>query len=153
MYYANESFYPDTNEYKCIVRILDDKTLPDKTLSRRRLKIQETGVTMQPLSKAVFMLGDFIRLAKSHTWWIDSNGKVFNYRKTQFAKLTCHKILRVIPGKATGAVLEVEGIAQRFKSLFIPDKRQKYALVLHMGMMTIFYGTSEEYQPPTRRKV
>jgi len=65
------------------LKIVDDKNLPGSTLGRRRLQLRETEqVRLHPLRTAIYLLADLIKLAKASTWFIDSSGRVFQYKKT-----------------------------------------------------------------------
>lgn len=143
LFYYTETFNRDTAQLSRKVRILDDANIPHDSLSRRRLVLEEDQVALYPLRKGIFGLGDLIRLSKSNTWWIDSSGKIFQYKKTKYVPLKCKKIKQVIPSRNIGSILEVEGIGQRFATMFrIPDDH-KYALLLKIGASYIFYGTSD----------
>ncbi len=133
-------------------KIVDDITLPEKTLALRRLKLLKQGIPLKRLSKAVFFLGDLVKLGTSSTWFIDSKGKIFTYKKVTSAKLISKKIIKVIPITTGGAILEVEGISSRFKCLFAPKPYQKYAGVLIYKLSYILYGLySEPFSDTTRR--
>lgn len=132
-------------------RIIDDKNLPGKTLSRRRLAIPESD--LYKIKHAIYFLGDLVKLAKSTTWFIDSNGMLFQYKKTQFVPLVCRRIVNVFPGPSTGKILEVEGISTRFKTLFSPPVSHSYCLLLKISNSYVLYGTCEKKHKDTRRKI
>ena len=153
LYFLTESYDPDTNTFSQSIRILDDKSIEAETLSRRRLILKEDGAPLYPLRKAIFMLGDFIRLNKPSCWWIDSSGKLFSYRKSERVKLRFYKIKNIMPAKGTGAIIEVHGIPQRFKTIFNPDKTHTHAGILEIGRMKVLYCTSDGYIKDSWRKV
>jgi len=153
LYFLTESYDPDTNTFSQSIRILDDKSIEYKTLSRRRLYLKEEGAPLYPLRKAIFMLGDFIRFNKPTSWWIDSSGKLFTYKKSTFAKLKYYKIKKVIPSKTMGTTIEVHGLGQRFKTMFAPPSSHTYAGILEIGIMRVLYCTSDGYIKDSRRKV
>lgn len=140
LYYSNTYKNIDDNTLSTHIKLVDDKNIKEDTLSRRRLSMQNQGAPLYPLRKAAFFLGDFIKLAKSGYWFIDTYGKLFTYKKATRAKLTFHKIKKVIPGKATGSILEVEGIPNRFKTLYIVKDYMKYAGILEYNGISILYG-------------
>ncbi len=142
LFFRRETFNPDTNEYTLRISIVDDKALDPKSLSKRRLLLAEQGVRLYQLKKAVFMLGDFIRLTNSTYWWIDSSGKVFQYKKQTRAKLTSKKITKCIPC-GLGSIVEVAGSAKRFKTLYKVPPDHFYASVLSFNKSDILYGTSD----------
>lgn len=134
----------DEDDFTFTFRVLDDKNMPGNTLGRRRLLVHETGAKLQRVGRAIFFLGDLIKLAKRHTYFIDTNGRVFQYRKSSRAKLHFKKITQVIPIATGGAILEVEGVHSRFKCLFQPKTLEIYAGILEMGMTNILYGLYEQ---------
>ena len=134
-------------------RIVDDKDINKPTLALRRLELAKNKVKLKRLSRAMFFLGDFIKLATRSTWFIDSNGMVFQYKKEKHIKLLFKPIKQIIPIDTGGAILEVEGIPSRFKTLYMPDLLAKYAGLLQDGMGYILYGTYAELPKNSRRLV
>jgi hypothetical protein len=124
--------------------IIDDTTLPQPTLALRRLELLKKEVKLQKLGKATFFLADFIKLANRNTWFIDSAGIVFQYKKHKRAKLTFKKIKRIIPIVSGGAIVEVEGLPSRFKTLHMPDLSNRYAGLIVDGMGYILYGLYQD---------
>lgn len=135
------------------VKILDDKNRPEATLAGRRLAMKEEGITLYTLSKAIFFLGDLIKLAKKGTWFIDWYGNLFQYHKSKMAPLVFKRIKNVIPITTGGALIEVEGFTSRFKVLYKPNYKQKYAGILLFDRMNILYGLYEDKLPDYRRAV
>lgn len=129
---------PDRN----ILRIIDDKREPGNTLAARRLTMLSNGAPLFKLHNAIFFLGDLIKIAKKSSWFIDSNGKLFNYVKTIRAKLKLHKVANLIPIASGGCIIIVENIPNRFKSLYYPQdvNARQYVGLLHFGLSTIMYG-------------
>ena len=140
VYYATEYSDLETNESTGTLRIVDDQNIDKPTLSRRRLELALTGVSLFPIRQAIYFLGDLLKLAKATTWFIDSAGTVFQYEKTKRAKLIVRKITRILPTGGLGYVIELEGIPHRFKTTFKPDADAHYAAVLYSGLSYIFYG-------------
>ena len=127
-----------------IFKVIDDKAIEGETLGLRRLHIQAKGSQLQKVGKAIFFLGDLIKIAKRSTFFIDSNGRIFQYRKSIRAKLQFKKLTNVIPIPTGGAILEVEGVNSRFKCLFQPKTLELYVGVLEFGMSFILYGLYEQ---------
>lgn len=132
--------------------IVDDKTLKAESLAGRRLKLLVQGINLFKLKQAFFFLGDFIKVAKTGVWFIDSTGRVFTYTKKQFVPLICRKITKIIPSVSC-ALIEVQGIHSRFKVLFQPQIEEKYAGLLRLGKGYIFYGFYVEPFDDTVRKI
>lgn len=134
-------------------RIVDDKNIQEPTLARRRLKLSAEGISLYRLNKAVFFLGDFIKISKKNLWFIDSNGRLFTHEKKIRAKLKFHKISKLIPIQGGGCIIEVESIAGRFKSLFAPERGEQYAGILEYNMSSIFYGFYDQKYDPSWRMI
>lgn len=140
VYYATEYSDLDTYEHTATFRIVDDRSVAGDTLSRRRLKLAVDNVPLFPIRQAIYFLGDLLKVAKPTTWFIDSEGQLFQHKKTTRAKLTVKKIKNVFPTTGLGAVIELEGIPQRFKTVFKPSADMQYAALLQTGLTYIFYG-------------
>ncbi len=143
LYFLSEYADKDTGAITHNIRVVDDKTRPGTTLGLRRLAMKSSGVSLYPIRTAVYFLGDLIKLANSETWFIDSSGKLFQHKKFKRAKLQIKKITKVLPGTGIGCVLELEGIASRFKCMTHPEAHQKYAGVLFIDNGYILYGLYE----------
>jgi hypothetical protein len=85
--------------------------------------------------------------------FIDSKGKVFNYHKETRAQLKIYLIEECFHLQGGGVVIQVNGICQRFKALFPPEKTQKYVGILRVGMSRILYGYYSEQHAETWRLV
>ncbi len=135
-------------EYKLII---DDKNLSGATLARRRLELLAT-TELAKLTNAIFFIGDMVKLATPNTWFIDSLGKLFIYRKTRSAKLIFRKIEQVHLIPTGGAIIVAQGVQSRFKCLYAPNT-EKYAGLLNLGHAYILYGLYENEPKETRRMI
>ena len=158
MHEAGISFYflaKDINysdaEYQ--IQVVDDKTRPEPTLAMRRLHLKDAGVTLFALRRAIFFIGDLVKLAKANLWFIDANGLIFQYEKTRKVPLVYKKVKKIIPMPAGGAIIEVEGLAERFKTLFVPSMDQKYAGLLLLDKAHILYGLYDAEYKNTQRAI
>jgi hypothetical protein len=151
-YYAYEN-YNEEGERTVALRIVDDKTIDNPKLSLRRLAIKSAGLKLFRLTKAIFFLGDLIKLATAQMWFIDSAGKIFQYTKSTRCKLKFHKITKVIRVETGGAIIEVQGVNARFKSLYYPESDKLYAGILHYGMSPILYGYYDQKYDDTWRMI
>lgn len=122
------------------ILIVDDKTINKPTLGTRRLELVKLNVKLKPLGKAVFFLGDLIKLANKKSWFIDNAGNIFQYKKDERASLVFRKVTLQINIPSGGSILEVEGIPSRFKILYSPREDERYAGVLVSGRKYILYG-------------
>lgn len=138
-------------EYKVLV--VDDKNQPGETLAQRRLQLRASGAEVYNLSKAIFFLGDLVKLAKKNIWFIDSLGYVFEYEKTRRVPLVYKKIKSINNIQTGGALVEVEGLSERFKTLFAPMHDQKYAGLLVLDKAHILYGLYDQAYKNTYRAV
>lgn len=153
VYYATEYSDLETNEHTGTLRIVDDLNIDKPTLSRRRLQLLVQGVKLFPIRQAIYFLGDLLKLAKATTWFVDSSGQAFQYKKTRRAKLLVKRITQVLPTQGLGAVVELEGIAHRFKTVFKPAADDEYAAVLQCGLGYIFYGLYKTKPTSTWRMI
>lgn len=135
------------------VLLVDDKTAPGNTLALRRLYMMKNKANLKKLGKAVFFLGDLVKLAHRKSWFIDSNGEVFQYKKTKTARLIFKPVTKMIPIATGGVIVEVLGIPNRFKTLHNPKPGEVYAGVLIDGMYTILYGLYTEQHQDTWRMI
>lgn len=143
----------DDGEYTYSHQIVDDKNIPAETLGRRRLLLDQQGVRLKKLTKALFFLGDVVKLGKKGVWFIDNSGYVFTYVKTRRIPLRFFKVEKFIPIKTGGTLLEIKGIPGRFKTLHNPLSNEKYAGILVDGMKYILYGLFTEQHQNTVRAV
>src|SRR5574343_176795 len=130
--------------------ILDDNSISEDTLAKRRLKLLTSGINLYKLKTAIFFLGDFLKISKPSTWFIDSNGKIFRYKKSRYVKLTCKKITKIIPSTSC-TYIEAYGLPGRFISLFSPTIEEKYAGFLVIDKAYVFYGYYRERFEDCRR--
>lgn len=137
------SFYNEVEDTEITKhRVVDDTNLPQESLALRRLVLKDQEVKLHKLNKAIFFLGDLIKLVKPNEWLIDSKGKIFNYVKSTRVSLKCHEVSKVTAIPTGGALIEVKGLSTRFKTLYY--NKTKYIGVLHQGMSLILYGLYEE---------
>ena len=151
LYYMYTKDEDDGTRYE--LKIVDDPKLQQPTLALRRLHLKNIGVPLSKIHHAIFFLGDLIKLATPTMWFIDSNGRMFNYNKTNRADLKFHKITKLLPIKSGGVIVEVEGTNTRFKALYAPSDEMKYVGILHLGMTLVLYGFYAEKHEDTWRKV
>jgi hypothetical protein len=134
-------------------KIVDDTNLPGDTLALRRIILLKNKVPLKPLGNAVFFLGDLIKIAHRKIWFIDSSGNIFQYKKSRRAKLEFKKIKLIHQITSGGAIIEVEGIASRFKCLHTPRNGEQYAGLLVDGRSYILYGLYQEKPDDTWRMI
>lgn len=152
-YHEQEELIEDETVKTSKYKVVDDRNLSGSTLAKRRLQLTVDEVPLAKLSNALYFLGDFIKLADPKLWFIDSNGKVFNYKRSTRAQLKFYKIANLIPIPTGGIIVEVLGIQQRFKALYAPTSDKLYAGVLHFGMAAILYGFYAEKHDTTWRLI
>ena len=92
-----------------------------------------------------------IKSSKKH--FIDSNGAIFEYEKTQFVKLCYYKIDR-IDNLTKVSRLHLQNVKKPFIVPRPPPPEIQYAGVLHDGARPwILYDYSETKLKATRRKI
>lgn len=153
IFYRSEFLDHDDVGIRTNIRIVDDKNVSGKNLGMRRLRLAVDEVPLFPIHRAIYFLGDLLKQAKPTTWFVDSNGSLFQFTKSSRAKLTCHKIKNLFPTDGIGVVVEVQGISSRFKTIYRPSPLEIYAGILTVGMTHIFYGFYEEPFPQSWRRV
>ena len=142
--FFHTEYIDESNSTSLTFKIVDDSNLPQKTLGLRRLALQkDPKIKLHRISTAIYFLADLIKLAKSTTWFIDSAGKVFQWKKYTRAKLVTKKIKKVLPADGIGCILEVDSLSQRFKCLQHPQDFHQYAVFLVINKMHILYGLSD----------
>lgn len=135
------------------VFIIDDRSVPGESLAMRRLIMGSREARLKPLSTAIFFIADLVKYSDPSKWFVDSDGKHFRYVKTTFYPLVCRKITKVKEIPTGGALIEVEGISSRFKTLHTPDPRNTHAGLILIGKGTVLYGLYPGPFQDTRRKV
>lgn len=142
----------EDSDGKIVMKVVDDKKVDKPSLALRRLEIQKSGAKLYKLSKAIFFLQDLIKITKSTTWFIDTEGQVFQYKKSKRVNLVFRKVTKVLPIRTGGAIIEVEGLPFRFKTLFEPTNA-RYAGLLSIGTAYILYGVYPEKPEDTYRYI
>ena len=151
------SFYLNSTEIDgCITYlpyIIDDKNIDEANLALRRIKIAKNGDKLFRLRRAVFFIADLLKITDGNTWFIDSNGKIFEYKKNTRVPLVFKPIKNIIPIKTGGAIIEVEGINSRFKTLYTPTIEHKVAGLLIYNGGYILYGLYDQVYDRTTRMI
>lgn len=138
VFYSSE-ILDDQDNLTTVYKLVDDKNINKTTIGLRRLQLPTDKLFK--ISTAIYMLQDLIKLAKSTSWFIDTAGTVFQYKKSTRAKLKTHTIKQVLPVNGIGCVLEINGLSERFKSISIPNN-QPYAVMLYYSGKVLLYGLS-----------
>lgn len=152
-YYEVAYYNIETNTTTQYRKIVDDTGVAAKTLGLRRLKLKSQGVRLHKLGAAVYFLHDLVKLTQASSWYIDYAGKLFEYKKSKQYPLECRRVTQVITNDQGAAVVELEGLAQRFKVLYRPDPEHRWAGVLKLPQGYMLYGFFAAEFKPTRRKV
>lgn len=151
-YTYNEYLLADGITLRQNVAILDDTAIDKPTLGLRRLVLKAQGVPLVRLSRAIYFISDIV--AKPSALYIDSNGKLFRYKRTKRVPLVFKKIVKMLPNQSgLGSIVEVENIPSRFKTLVHASKVYKYAGLLEALGGYILYGLYTEKHDNTVRKI
>ena len=152
LFYAYSEHEKD-GTVKDIVQVIDDKSVEGSSLAMRRLRLKDSGTTLAKLKHAVFFIADMVKLSKNGTWFIDSEGTLFEYKKSKRVPLVFRPISQIIPMKHGGALVEVKGLSTRFKTLHAPTGLEKYAGLLLVGTAHILYGLYKDKLEDTVRMI
>ncbi len=150
-YYYRKSVEEGVNEYS--YQVLDDKNVKGDTLALRRLGMKAKDITLRKLSKAIFFIGDMIKIADGITWFIDSSGFIFQYKKHKLAKLKFYRIKKLIPISSGGCLVEIYNELARYKSLYYPTPDKAYVGILEFDGMRLLYGFYQTEMRSSIRKV
>lgn len=142
----------EDGSYSTFAYIIDDKNVPGETLGRRRLNIKIRGDQLKKLGKAIFFVGDLIKISRSNVWYIDSKGKLFKYKKSTAYTVEYYEVEKVIPVPAGGSIIAVKGLPCRFKVLgnYYIDPPKYAAIIRNKGSMYI-YGLLNEIPTGIKR--
>lgn len=148
------TFYYHDSAHGPILEIIDDLNISGSKMAVRRMKIvmADNEVKLYKIKYAIFFIADLIKMAKASVWFIDSAGKVFQYKKSRFVPLVFKRITNTIRDVSC-YLIEVEGSPTRYKVLYPPTPEQKYAGLLALGRGLIIYGFYEELHSTTYRKI
>lgn len=138
--YRKHRFNMDTAVAEAVEKVVDDTSIPELTIGKRRLELAKRGTDLQKITRAIYFLSDLVKQAKNSTWFIDSSGKLFQYKKHTRCSLICKRIVNIHHMKNMGASIEVQGMSTRFKTMFNPKPEQMYAGLLKYGRGYILYG-------------
>lgn len=136
------------------MRLLDDLGQTG-TLGRRRLAYEGSEQLFKKklfkLTKPIFRFEDLLH-SKLTTKYIDSNGKIFNYKKSVYHPLTYHKIEKFVENPH-GYSVSVRGMHCRFFLTKEPELEWKYAGILRIGRGFLLYEFSSVRKPDSRRMI
>jgi len=141
-----------SKDNKVSLEIIDDTSVPGNTLALRRLNLMGNNIKLCKIRYALFFLGDLVKIAKPNHWFIDTSGKVFQYKKDRRAKLFFKKITNITKGIGN-VFIEVQGHEARYTCLYPPEPEQKYAGLLFFNGVYILYGFYTEQHKATYRRV
>lgn len=133
-------FYPYSSDEGIVLLIIDDQNIEQPTLARRRLILNVQEERLFKLKNAIFFVADFLKVSSGKMWFIDSNGKVFNYKKTKRVPLVFKKITKLITIPTGGCLVQCEGSEARYKTLHNPTQDYKWAGLLKLNRSYILYG-------------
>ena len=154
VFYETEYYNEETQSYSSNIAVVDDTSIAKHSFSDRRLELLKRGANLYSVKYIVYFLGDLIKLAKTpQHYFIDNTGKVFCYQKTTRAKLRFYKVKRVLPLSGLGAIIEVHGLAERFKTLYKPHPTLKWAGIVQYQSLNILYGLYFEQYKETWRAI
>lgn len=129
--------------------VLDNKNMDGDTVGKRRIKITTSKLYVP--RKVYYNIGQMLN--GNYSIFMDTDGVVFKYKKTEFAPLVYHKIDSITEAKDGECILELPKINYSYKINCRKAYSIQYIGLLHTKFGFIAYEFSEEYKKPTRRKI
>lgn len=131
------------------VYVLDNKNMEGDTVGKRRLRIK-TSQLYRP-RKVFYNLSQMLR--GKYTIFVDNFGTVFKYKKTKFVPLTYYKVTNTYRVEDGECVIEIPALNFSYKI----NCRKAYSIT-YVGLLDTQYGLipydfTDEYKPPTKRKI
>lgn len=132
-----------------IIYKIDNKNLPFETIGKRRLFIKQKE--RYKFVGTYFTIAQMVRSNKK--LFVDSNGKVIKYKKTQRVPLIYREIIsrKSIEGK--GYLIRVKGITAPFLLSASIYNCQKFIGLLNYNDDYLIYELSNEKKADTWRKI
>lgn len=139
--------------------ILDNKNLAGDTIGKRRLRIAREK--LYHLKRTLFMFSELIEYTRPRTIddrkFVDTNGIVFNYIKSNTRKLIWRKIKSVEHFKSY-VLLKVQGLTDTFELPVNYWKRFKDEETVYLGLLNlekyyVIYDIDIELRKDTWRKI
>jgi len=130
-------------------QVLDDKNMLGHTLGIRRLQTE-----MKNLYPLRYQLEDEVAMMQhKRKTFIDSEGRVFNYEKTQTVKIQYHKITKR-QKKGVATVLWLKDCPFPFAEKSPPSEELTWAGVMYLeGFPWKIFNFAEEQKKSTWRKI
>lgn len=137
-------------------KVLDDSSR-EGNLARRRLKydLDEEVFMKRPLAKLtrpIFRYSDMIMFIKKYDHFIDSSGRIFEYKTTTFYPLVYYKIKKFVE-IPTGYTIILHGVHCKFYLNREPLLEERYAGLIEVDNGYVLYELCETHKPSTRRKL
>lgn len=122
--------------------IVDDLSIDNPRFLIRRIIIKDSGGKLLPLKRSILTLGNFILYSKLYKQFIDSNGKIFKYKKVKYVPISLEKITKVVPYKS-GSLLIIDNVhcPLMFYRPVYPD--ESYAVIVHINKGYLLLGLSK----------
>ena len=129
-------------------QVLDDKSVPGKTMGIRRLLCGRKDLFI--LRKIVFSAQEL--LSCKYKYFIDRNGKPFIYIKTYFSSISNYRIKK-IEKKKQASLIWAYGIDFPFTVIRPPINKYEFISVLHYDKSPwMIYEYSNSEKPNRKRK-
>lgn len=129
---------------------IDDKEAQGSTLGERRLSILVSGRKLFPLSRAIYSLRDLIKRGSS--LYIDTNGEIFRYRKSEFYEVHYHKI-KDFRSYTADTILLVENLHCPILADRPPQGGEDHVGLIYIDRGYLLYDFSEGFRESYRRKI
>jgi hypothetical protein len=120
----------------------------------RRLRMLAQGINLYPLKLAIYSLGELLKVATPTQWFIDSEGQVFQYKKTHFVPVVYKEIKEYYKHSAFETVITTYDSPPVYKTLYPPTEGEQYAVFLQLSAKSLlFYGYSTTKYENKRKKI
>ena len=123
-------------------------------LGYRRLKMLKAGIELYPLKLAIYSLGELLKVATPTQWFIDSNGALFQYKKTHYVPVVYKEIIQAQRFSGFETIITVYDSPPIYRTLYPPNPEEKYAVFLQISPKALlFYGYSDIKHENKRKKI
>jgi hypothetical protein len=133
------------------IYILDNKNLAGDTVGKRRLQIKTDYYKVYVPRKVVYNVMQLLH--SKEKVFMDTDGIIFKYKKTEYFSLRYHKVDSVIESKDGNCILEIPKIDFSYKTSCRNAYGILYVGILHTKYGHIPYDFSEVKKKDTRRKI
>lgn len=132
-------------ELVSVTKIVDNTSIPGETLAKRRLYIASTNLdVLYKIHRSFYSIVDIIKLKnKTKYWFIDSLGKLFQYK----GNTRCHVVCKELSGFSygnSGYYMSVKGLPYKMYTKYKPLPGQRFAAIIYIQGTPMLYGFTDK---------